>query len=123
MILEGVVTNVTNFGAFIDIGVHQDGLAHISQLADRFVKDPHEVVQAGKVVKVKVLEVDQKRKRIALTLKLKEAVSPRPARSDSGGRDKNAARDKARSTQRQARPVASEDLGNSLADAFAKARR
>jgi uncharacterized protein len=58
MVLEGVVTNVTNFGAFVDIGVHQDGLVHISALADRFVKDPREVVKAGDVVKVKVLEVD-----------------------------------------------------------------
>jgi uncharacterized protein len=58
MILEGVVTNVTNFGAFVDIGVHQDGLVHVSALADRFVKDPHSVVKAGQVVKVKVLEVD-----------------------------------------------------------------
>ena len=69
MKLEGVVTNVTNFGAFVDIGVHQDGLVHISQLADRFVKDPHDVVKAGDVVKVTVLEVDEKRKRIALSMR------------------------------------------------------
>jgi Transcriptional accessory protein len=70
MLLEGVVTNVTNFGAFVDIGVHQDGLAHISALSNKFVKDPREVVKAGDVVKVKVLEVDEKRKRIALTMRL-----------------------------------------------------
>ncbi len=70
MVLEGVVTNVTNFGAFIDVGVHQDGLVHVSALADRFVKDPHEVVKAGDVVKVKVMEVDVKRKRISLTMRL-----------------------------------------------------
>ncbi|BCK87609.1 protein YhgF [Sideroxyarcus emersonii] len=70
MILEGVVTNVAAFGAFVDIGVHQDGLVHISALADKFVKDPHTVVKAGQVVKVKVLEVDVKRKRIALTMRL-----------------------------------------------------
>ena len=58
MLLEGIVTNVAAFGAFVDIGVHQDGLVHVSQLADRFVKDPHEVVKAGDVVKVRVLEVD-----------------------------------------------------------------
>ena len=58
MLLEGVVTNVANFGAFVDIGVHQDGLVHVSQLADRFVKDPREVVKAGDIVKVKVVEVD-----------------------------------------------------------------
>jgi uncharacterized protein len=67
MRLEGVVTNVANFGAFVDIGVHQDGLVHVSALADRFVKDPHDVVKAGDVVQVKVLEVDLVRKRIALT--------------------------------------------------------
>ena len=70
MVLEGVVTNVTNFGAFVDIGVHQDGLVHISALADRFVKDPHEVVKAGDIVKVKVLAVDLKRRRIALSMRL-----------------------------------------------------
>jgi uncharacterized protein len=69
MKLEGVVTNVTNFGAFVDIGVHQDGLVHISQLADRFVKDPREVAKAGDIVEVRVLEVDAARKRIALTMK------------------------------------------------------
>ncbi|HIQ07409.1 MAG TPA: S1 RNA-binding domain-containing protein, partial [Thiotrichaceae bacterium] len=70
MVLEGVVTNVTNFGAFVDIGVHQDGLVHISQLADHYVKDPHEVVKAGQIVTIKVQEVDEQRKRIALTMKL-----------------------------------------------------
>jgi uncharacterized protein len=70
MILEGVVTNVAAFGAFIDIGVHQDGLVHISALSHSFVKDPHTVVKAGQIVKVKVLEVDVKRKRIALTMRL-----------------------------------------------------
>ena len=73
MVLEGVVTNVTNFGAFVDVGVHQDGLVHISALADRFVKDPHDVVKAGDVVRVKVLEVDVQRKRIGLTMRLREA--------------------------------------------------
>jgi uncharacterized protein len=69
MMLEGTVTNVAAFGAFVDIGVHQDGLVHVSQLADRFVKDPHEVVKAGDVVKVRVVEVDVARKRIGLTMK------------------------------------------------------
>ena len=76
MLLEGTVTNVAAFGAFVDIGVHQDGLVHVSQLADRFVKDPHEVVKAGDVVKVRVVEVDVPRKRIGLTM-----------RKDGGGRD------------------------------------
>ena len=73
MQLEGVVTNVTNFGAFVDIGVHQDGLVHISELADRFVKDPREVVKPGDIVKVRVLEVDLKRRRIALSMRSPDA--------------------------------------------------
>jgi uncharacterized protein len=77
MLLEGVVTNVAAFGAFVDIGVHQDGLVHISALADKFVKDPHTVVKVGQVVKVKVMEVDEKRKRIALTMRLAEAAGER----------------------------------------------
>ena len=82
MVLEGVVTNVTNFGAFVDVGVHQDGLVHISMMSERFVKDPRELVKAGGVVKVKVLEVDLQRRRIALTMRLGDA-SPR-ARSEGG---------------------------------------
>ncbi|RFC32333.1 MAG: uncharacterized protein DID92_2727745326 [Candidatus Nitrotoga sp. SPKER] len=74
MILEGVVTNVAAFGAFVDIGVHQDGLVHISALSNSFVKDPHTIVKTGQVVKVKVLEVDEKRKRIALTMRLTDAA-------------------------------------------------
>ncbi|MCG6940566.1 MAG: RNA-binding transcriptional accessory protein [Thiohalocapsa sp.] len=84
MVLEGTVTNVTNFGAFVDIGVHQDGLVHISRLADHFVKDPHQVVRSGQVVKVKVLSVDLARRRIALSMRLDE-----PLEADAG----NAARD------------------------------
>ncbi|CAN5285829.1 Tex family protein [soil metagenome] len=79
MILEGVITNVANFGAFVDIGVHQDGLVHKSMLADRFVKDPQEFVKVGDIVKVKVLEVDLARKRIQLSMRLAEAGSPLPA--------------------------------------------
>ena len=81
MIVEGVVTNVANFGAFVDIGVHQDGLVHVSQLASRFIKDPREVVKAGDIVKVKVLDVDMKRRRIALTMKLEQATTLRGATS------------------------------------------
>ena len=69
MILEGVITNVTKFGAFVDIGVHQDGLIHISQLADRFVRDPSEIVAVGDIVKVTVMEIDPDRRRIALSRK------------------------------------------------------
>ncbi|HSQ52350.1 MAG TPA: Tex family protein [Nitrospiraceae bacterium] len=75
MILEGVVTNVAAFGAFVDIGVHQDGLVHVSALANKFIKDPHEVVKPGQIVKVKVLDVDVKRQRISLTMRLDEAPS------------------------------------------------
>jgi protein Tex len=81
MLLEGTVTNVAAFGAFVDIGVHQDGLVHVSQLADRFVKDAHEVVKAGDVVKVRVVEIDVKRKRISLTMR-KQGDGGRPPQSD-----------------------------------------
>ena len=91
MLLEGVVTNVTNFGAFVDIGVHQDGLVHISALSHKFVKDPREVVKAGDLVKVKVIEVDVQRKRIALTMKLDEAPAARQGqrREDASGGRRN----------------------------------
>jgi uncharacterized protein len=82
MILEGSVTNVTNFGAFVDIGVHQDGLVHISALADKFVKDPHEVVKAGDIVKVKVMEVDLDRGRIALSRRLGDEARPAKPREE-----------------------------------------
>ncbi|MEO3788359.1 Tex family protein [Actinocorallia sp. B10E7] len=85
MLLEGVVTNVAAFGAFIDVGVHQDGLAHVSQLSNSFVSDPREVVKPGDVVRVKVLEVDLQRKRISLTLRLDEE-SPRGPRGDGRGK-------------------------------------
>jgi uncharacterized protein len=86
MILEGVVTNVANFGAFVDIGVHQDGLVHVSALANKFVKDPREVVKAGDIVKVKVLEVDIPRKRIALTMRLSDdAVPAQKGKAESAG--------------------------------------
>ena len=72
MVLEGTVTNVTNFGAFVDIGVHQDGLVHISALANRYIKNPHEVVKAGDIVQIKVIEVDIPRKRIALSMRMSD---------------------------------------------------
>jgi uncharacterized protein len=74
MRLEGVVTNVSNFGAFVDIGVHQDGLVHISMLANRFVKNPHEIVKVGDIVKVKVLDIDKTRNRIQLSMRLDETI-------------------------------------------------
>ena len=86
MVLEGTVTNVAAFGAFVDIGVHQDGLVHVSQLADRFVKDPHEVVKTGQVVKVTVTEVDVPRKRIGLTMKKDGGASARDSKNERGDR-------------------------------------
>jgi uncharacterized protein len=79
MVLEGVVTNVTKFGAFVDIGVHQDGLVHISELSNRFLKDPSEAVKTGQIVKVKVLSADTKTRRIALSIKALLEPSSRPA--------------------------------------------
>jgi uncharacterized protein len=119
MLLEGVVTNVTNFGAFVDIGVHQDGLVHISMLANKFVKDPHEVVKAGDVVKVKVLEVDRPRKRIALTMRLDDtAKGARDGRAADGRRD-GGARPPPREQATRRKP---ESAGSgAMADAFARA--
>lgn len=114
MILEGVVTNVAAFGAFVDIGVHQDGLVHISALSNSFVKDPHMVVKAGQVVKVKVLEVDQKRKRIALTMRLSDSA-PAPGGKPAQGADRNHSR---RLAQQQGSPQA--EAGGAMAAAFAK---
>ncbi|MBI2305683.1 MAG: RNA-binding transcriptional accessory protein [Rhodocyclales bacterium] len=85
MMLEGVVTNVANFGAFVDIGVHQDGLVHVSALSDRFVKDPHEVVKAGDIVKVKVLEVDLQRQRVALTMRMSDTPTAKKPGAGAGG--------------------------------------
>jgi protein Tex len=116
MILEGVVTNVAAFGAFVDIGVHQDGLVHISALSNTFVKDPHTVVKAGQVVRVKVLEVDEKRKRIALTMRLTDSAPQPGARTEQRG-DRNDRKQLAQHQQKQA-PAAS----GSMAAAFAKLR-
>jgi len=86
MVLEGVVTNVAAFGAFVDVGVHQDGLVHISAMANAYVKDPRKIAKPGDVVRVKVLEVDPKRRRISLTMRLDEAPATRsmPARAETG---------------------------------------
>ncbi|WP_199699165.1 Tex family protein [Oleomonas cavernae] len=101
MVLEGTVTNVANFGAFVDIGVHQDGLVHVSQLADRFIKDPSEVVKAGDVVTVRVVEVDVKRKRIALTMRKGEST---PRRDDAKQAPRNEPRRGPRRPSATARP-------------------
>lgn len=118
MILEGVVTNVAAFGAFVDIGVHQDGLVHISALSNTFVKDPHTVVKAGQVVKVKVLEVDEKRKRIALTMRLSDAAPVAGSKPEQRG-DRNDAKRLSQHQQRQA----PEPANNAMAAAFAKLKR
>ncbi|MCO6177292.1 Tex family protein [Ciceribacter sp. RN22] len=118
MLLEGTVTNVAAFGAFVDIGVHQDGLVHVSQLADRFVKDPHEVVKAGDVVKVRVVEVDVKRKRIALTMRKDGGEAPPPSARDSRGPGPSRSGGKPQARQ-ETRPQQG-SLGAALAEAFRK---
>jgi uncharacterized protein len=118
MILEGAVTNVANFGAFVDIGVHQDGLVHISALSDKFVKDPRTVVKAGDVVKVKVLEVDVARKRISLTMRLSDAPAPSGQSKPSDARQNRAAVDRHQKT------AAKQDTGMSALElAFKNAKR
>lgn len=119
MVLEGVVTNVTNFGAFVDIGVHQDGLVHISSLTDRFVKDPREVVKAGDIVRVKVLEVDIPRKRISLTMRLDEKAG-QPARKPAEPRHTGNARPK--QAPRQSAPTEGA-MGNAFAAALSKLKK
>ncbi|MDX1655932.1 MAG: Tex family protein [Candidatus Competibacteraceae bacterium] len=120
MVLEGVVTNVTNFGAFVDVGVHQDGLVHISALADKFVRDPREVVKAGDVVRVKVLEVDLKRKRIALTMRMGDNARDYLAARQGG----EAASPRSRKAKPKTVAGQSGQGGgcSALAEAFAKAK-
>ncbi|WP_036768207.1 Tex family protein [Photorhabdus australis] len=124
MILEGSVTNVTNFGAFVDIGVHQDGLVHISSLSDRFVADPHTVVKAGDIVKVKVLEVDLNRKRIALTMRLDEQPGETNSRRSSNTQaDRRPERnDRNRNTPRSPASAGNSAMSDALAAAFGKKR-
>ncbi|MDX1492116.1 MAG: Tex family protein [Pseudohongiellaceae bacterium] len=104
MTLEGTVSNVTNFGAFVDVGVHQDGLVHISAISERFIKDPHEVVKAGDIVKVKVLEVDLDRKRIALTMRLNDELPT--SGSSTGGRQGESVRRNQNSKPKQKKDFA-----------------
>ena len=116
MVLEGVITNVAAFGAFVDIGVHQDGLVHISALANTFVKDPHSVVKVGQVVKVKVLEIDEKRKRISLTMRLTD--SPTSASKMNEPRDSQETKRLAQ--HRNSKTPAQSVNNNAIAAAFAK---
>ena len=138
MIMEGTVTNVTNFGAFVDIGVHQDGQVHISALADKFVKDPHDVVKAGDIVKTKVLEIDIARKRIALTMRMgdepptaaeaeaeadERAAGGRPNNSrGAGGQQRGGAKPNRGGQQKSSQPAAA-PANNAFAQAFQKAQQ
>jgi len=120
MVLEGVVTNVAAFGAFVDIGVHQDGLVHISALANTFVKDPRSVVKPGDIVRVKVLEVDQGRKRIALTMRLDDETARKPA-ADRGARGVPNPSSAPERTGKGMRPGGRAEESGALADALRRA--
>ena len=121
MVLEGQVTNVAAFGAFVDIGVHQDGLVHVSAMSQTFVKDPRDVVKPGDIVRVKVLDVDIPRKRISLTLRLDDEVQPK------GRPDAHAKGDRPRQQQqrppkpRRNAPAAGGASNNAMADALRRA--
>ncbi|MBY6064003.1 Tex family protein [Pseudidiomarina sediminum] len=126
MTLEGVVSNVAAFGAFVDIGVHQDGLVHVSALSNTFVSDPREVVKAGDIVKVKVLEVDEARKRISLTMRLDDEVHSAPAKAATAGVGKGksaASQGKKKPAAKASQPVGNSAMGSAFAEAFAKAKK
>ncbi len=124
MILEGVVTNVTNFGAFVDVGVHQDGLVHISALSDRFVKDPREITRSGDVVKVKVMEVDLKRRRIGLSMRLQDALpGDRKTHEGNAARKDQVRRDKPGKPADRGRDKAAAAQQGALAAAFSQAKK
>jgi len=136
MILEGVVTNVTNFGAFVDIGVHQDGLVHISSLTDKFITDPHTVVKTGDVVKVKVMEVDVERRRIGLSMRLDEAIDQSKSQTRTpvqGKHQGNKPNQHKASQHKSSQPQSGRSapkpapvnaaMGNAFADAFAKLKK
>jgi len=127
MILEGVVSNVANFGAFVDIGVHQDGLVHISSMTNKFIKDPREVVKTGDVVKVKVMEVDVKRKRISLSMRLDDETSSTSDAAAPQRTQQKSAQQKGKNNPPKSKPSAKTNpnamMGNAFADAFAKAKK
>ncbi|MEE1948100.1 Tex family protein [Pseudomonas alcaligenes] len=120
MILEGVVTNVTNFGAFVDIGVHQDGLVHISALSEKFVKDPYEVVKAGDIVKVKVMEVDIPRNRVGLSMRMSDTPGQKTEGPRGGGQNRggNQPRSERHSSQDKPAPA-----NAAMASLFANAKQ
>ena len=121
MVLEGVVTNVAAFGAFVDVGLHQDGLVHISAIANTYVKDPRKIAKPGDVVRVKVLEVDAKRRRISLTMRLDEAPEARPTTTRTEiaptGSDKRLRPAEMRAGRSDPRPAS----GDVMAEAFRRA--
>lgn len=122
MILEGVVSNVANFGAFVDVGVHQDGLVHISALTDKFVSDPREVVKTGDIVKVKVMEADPQRKRISFTMRMSDTPGTKKPEGSSNSRSPQKHNKKAKShNPGQSAQSANSAMGNAFADALAKA--
>ncbi|MCY7295630.1 Tex family protein [Alteromonas sp. a30] len=126
MILEGVVSNVANFGAFVDVGVHQDGLVHISSMTNKFISDPREIVKAGDIVKVKVMEVDIERKRISFTMRLDD--KPTAKSNGQGDKKPDARKGKPQSRSkpqgnRQASFGGNAAMGNAFAEAFAKAKK
>ncbi|NQY63035.1 MAG: RNA-binding transcriptional accessory protein [Alteromonadaceae bacterium] len=136
MILEGVISNVANFGAFVDIGVHQDGLVHISSLTNKFVSDPREIVKAGEIVKVKVVEVDVARKRISLTMRLDDVSTENQVNEKSQSANNGSNPDKKAKAKTSTKHVANKNkktnrskdsgnaaMGNAFADAFAKLKK
>jgi len=135
MILEGVISNVANFGAFVDLGVHQDGLVHISSLTNKFVSDPREIVKAGDIVKVKVVEVDPARKRISLTMRLDDSIDQSQAvrantkahtqNTNNATKSQSQAHNKPRKEQKSHKPKEANNavMGNAFADAFAKLKK
>lgn len=139
MILEGVISNVANFGAFVDIGVHQDGLVHISSITDKFINDPSEFVKAGEIVKVKVVEVDVTRKRISLTMRLNDNVSEQSSKEKSqavnqkhqstkqNNKHTSNAKSQEANQRKQHKPkvkkIDNAAMGNAFADAFAKLKK
>ena len=131
LILEGVVSNVANFGAFVDVGVHQDGLVHISSITDKFISDPRELIKAGDIVKVKVLEVDAERKRISLTMRLDEksrdkVTNNKPPVASNKQNKKQTANGKQQQVKHNkpnVKKVENAAMGNAFADAFAKLKK
>ena len=129
MILEGTVTNVAAFGAFVDVGVHQDGLVHVSAMSHKFVSDPHEVVRSGEVVKVKVMDVDVQRQRISLSLRLDDepgedgtpAKPGKPGKEAKGGRGPKGGGKKPNKPRGGKRGQSAAPQGGSMADALRKA--